>query len=175
MSIQWLDMPPWPYAAFSPPPETQHHQHPKYPAFNYYLSTQPPRIAVRQCCWRRYSEITNSLESWKGNMMSQSDFMEHDTVLILSNDDEVIGVHLRKSLNNSYRKIHGEFCIMPSAYFYMMHRLRSFCCSSVRVTRLHFRMCGRILAVHINWMGWIWMKLIHKRMWRMVLWVEQIR
>lgn len=36
-------------------------------------------------------------------------------------------VHQRKSLINSHRKINGAFCIAPSAYFYTMHRLRSFC------------------------------------------------
>mmetsp|Transcript_17848 Transcript_17848/g.27107 ORF Transcript_17848/g.27107 Transcript_17848/m.27107 type:complete len:339 (+) Transcript_17848:38-1054(+) len=60
--------------------------------------TQQPRrsSALQQHGWRQYSTTSNSLESWKGNTMSQSDFMERDTVLVLSDNDEVIGSASKK-------------------------------------------------------------------------------
>ena len=48
--------------------------------------------------WRHYSTSFKSLESWNdGNtMMSQSDFMERDAVLVVSDKDEVLGSTSKK-------------------------------------------------------------------------------
>jgi len=76
----------------------------KISSFQLLPSTQPSRIAAMQCCWRRYSEPTNSLEPWKVNTMSQTDFMECGTVLVLSDDDEVIGCSSKKESHQFTQK-----------------------------------------------------------------------
>lgn len=156
---KWISTPPWPYAAFSPPPETQHHQHPK----DIQLSTTTIDTAVTNSSdamllatvlWT--NKLTRTLES-QHDVTDRLYGMRHCPSFIrrwwshwLFIKERVSSIHTEKSTGHFASRLQRIFirCIDSGA----------FVCSSVRVTRLHFRMCGLILAVHINWMGWIWMK-----------------
>lgn len=62
------------------------------------------------------SSATTTNKKWDGNAMSQNDFMERDTVLVLNNDDTVIGSESKKashvfSADQSRGVLHRAFSV----------------------------------------------------------------
>ena len=107
------------------------------------------------------SQPSASTSSWNVEsgvdplLISQSQFMESDTVLVLDNNDNVISSASKRPPTNSPPHNRMASSIAHSPSFYLTSPQMNCYCKNAPLQRSHSPMCGRIRAAVIRCMGCI--------------------